>query len=95
VDALRGLQLSVAQPSRPTRTSTFPGQRKVDFHRFFVETRLKCLRKSVSQRPLSAAGVVAGALPCFVFQLFAELNLFKMARAPLSFTCSVEGLNHR
>jgi len=52
-------------------------QRKVDFHRFFVQTRLKCLRKSVSQRPLSAAGVVAGALPCFVFQLFVELKSFQ------------------
>jgi hypothetical protein len=56
------------------RTSTFPGQRKVDFHRFFVQTRLKCLRKSVSQRLPFAAGVVAGALPYFVFQLFAELK---------------------
>jgi hypothetical protein len=45
------------------RTPTFPGQRKVDIHRFFVKTRLKCLPKSVSQRALSAAGVVAGALP--------------------------------
>jgi hypothetical protein len=60
-----------------TRTSTFPGQRKVDFHRFFVQTRLKCLRKSVSQRPPFAAGVVAGALPYFVFQLFAELKSFQ------------------
>ena len=64
-------------PLHPPRTPTFLGQRKVDFHRFFVQTRLKCLRKSVSQRPLSAAGVVAGALPCFVFQLFAELKSFQ------------------
>ncbi|KAF1828606.1 hypothetical protein BDW02DRAFT_216090 [Decorospora gaudefroyi] len=49
----------------PHRTSTFPGRRKVDFHRFFVKIRLKCLLKSVFQRPLSAAGVVAGALPSF------------------------------
>ena len=60
-----------------TRTSTFPGRRKVDFHRFFVKTRLKCLLKSVFQRPLSAAGVVAGAPPYFVFQLFAELKSFQ------------------
>jgi hypothetical protein len=68
------LQLATHHLSIDPRTSTFPGQRKVDFHRLFVQTRLKCLRKSVSQRPLSAAGVVAGALPCFVFQLFAELK---------------------
>jgi hypothetical protein len=59
------------------RTSTFPGQRKVDFHRFFVQTRLKCLRKSVSQHPPFVAGVVAGALASFVFQLFAELKSFQ------------------
>jgi hypothetical protein len=56
------------------RTSTFPGQRKVDIHRFFVTIRLKCLLKSVFQRPLSAAGLVAGALPSFVFQLPGELK---------------------
>jgi hypothetical protein len=66
--------LSAAYNRALTRTSTFPGQRKVDFHRFFVQTRLKCLRKSVSQPPPFAAGVVAGALPYFVFQLFAELK---------------------
>jgi hypothetical protein len=55
-------------PFNPHRTSTFPGQRKVDFHRLFVITRLKCLLKPVSQRPLSATGVVAGALSSFVFQ---------------------------
>ena len=59
------------------RTSTFPGQRKVNIHRFFVKIRLKCLLKSVSQRPLSAAGVVAGATTSFVFQLLGELKSFQ------------------
>ena len=70
-------EAGVQEGNQKHRTSTFLGQRKVDFHRFFVQTRLKCLRKSVSQRPLSAAGVVAGALPCFVFQLFVELKSFQ------------------
>ncbi|KAK7178191.1 hypothetical protein PSPO01_15757 [Paraphaeosphaeria sporulosa] len=68
---------TVHTPIRRTRTSTFPSHQKVDIYRFSVKTRLKCLLKSVSQRPLSAAGVVAGALPCFVFQLFAELKSFQ------------------
>lgn len=74
---LRSFEVTGLSPLNAARTSTFPGQRKVDFHRFFVQTRLKCLRKSVSRRPLSAAGVVAGAPSCFVFQLFAELKSFQ------------------
>jgi hypothetical protein len=73
------MTLLVRQAKRacgPHRTSTFPGRRKVDFYRFFVKTRLKCLLKSVFQCPLSAAGVVAGALVSFVFHLFAELESF-------------------
>jgi hypothetical protein len=62
--------------SREHRTPTFPGHQKVDICRFFVQTRLKCLLKFVSQRFLPAAGVVAGALASFVFQLFAELKSF-------------------
>lgn len=51
------------------QTPTFPSHRKVDIHQFFIEIRLQCLLESFSQRPLSAAGVVAGALPSFAFQL--------------------------
>ncbi|KAF1364440.1 hypothetical protein EJ07DRAFT_99380, partial [Lizonia empirigonia] len=71
---LTAFEATGIHPPNATRTSTFPGQRKVDIYRFFVKIRLKCLLKSVSQRPLSAAGVVAGALASFVFQLFAELK---------------------
>ena len=74
---LSSFEATGISPLNPHRTSTFPGQRKVNIHRFFVKIRLKCLLKSVSQRPLSAAGVVAGATTSFVFQLLGELKSFQ------------------
>ena len=73
------------------RTPTFRSYRKVDFHRFFIQPLPTCLGKPVSQRPFPAAGVVAGALASFVFQLFAELKALQMACALLRFTRSVQG----
>jgi hypothetical protein len=51
--------------SRYDRTPTFRSYRKVDFHRFSIKILIKCLLRSVFQRPFLAAGVVAGALVSF------------------------------
>jgi hypothetical protein len=75
LSAFKATRLSPWDPT--TEHQLFQVSERSIFIGFFVKTRLKCLLKSVSQRPLSAAGVVAGALPNFVFQLFAELKSFQ------------------